>query len=112
MPAVQLFSFPHFAGVSAPYEREAALICAFLERAAGRLPAVVRTAAHDFHMLRVTPVVRIVNTFYRFAVDADDFFGMLVQGVGRLIRSLLPEALAAGVLADIISPLQQHWLLL
>ena len=63
-----------------------------------RTPAVAGAAALNVHMVSMTFVIGIVDTFHRFAVNADGSAGMgngAFKGIHALL--LLPETFTAGI---------------
>ena len=73
------------------------LSCLFLPKgSAGCLPTVTSPAALDIHMVRMTLVVGVVDTFHRLTVYADGLTGV-AQGAleGILPFSFLDEAVTA-----------------
>ena len=45
-----------------------------------------------------TLVITVVNTFYRFAVDADHRAGMIVQGISKTVTLTFSKALTTGII--------------
>lgn len=75
--------------------------CLFLFKGRAGCPlAVAGAAALNVHMVGVAFVIGIVDTFYRFTVNADGSAGMgngALKGIHTLL--LLSEALTAGAVA-------------